>query len=193
MELIRVGRAEAGSDEHLQCFPVALEVIETPRDLGSDGRRLGGFFADEYPRAVQRLLERRERVFVVTQLEQRRAEAVQGVEVVGILLQGRLECGNREVISTEAESAPREAAVQPLPRRPTLESGLEFNDGPAEVTQEVVGPRQERSRLVVLGIEDCRVGEEIARLGIFPRLEKSRTVREARLRAHASTEGLKHP
>src|SRR4029453_4904356 len=94
------------------------------------------------------------------------------------------------MVSTKTEPTPPEAVVESFPRRLTLEAGFETYDGPAVVSQEVVGPREKRPSLVMLWVQDRGFEEAFARLIVLSRLEKSGAMGEARLGAHAATERL---
>src|SRR5256712_1476109 len=190
--LVRVGRGQAGSDKHCRSFAGSLEVVEAPRHLAPQDRHIRRLLAQEAPRSAERLLERRKRGLVVAPLEQGRPEAVRGVDVVGISVQRGPERSGRQLVPAGAKPAPPQTVVEALPRRLTPERGLERDGSAAVIAEEILGPSEQRSRLIVLRIEERRLGEAVAGLLVLPFLEKRAAPSEARLRLHALAEALEH-
>src|SRR5207249_615616 len=177
--LVRVGRGQAGSDEHGQSFAGTLEVVEAPRHLAPQDRHVRRLRAREAPRSAERLLERRKRRLVVAPLEQSRSEAVRGVDVVGISVQRGPERSGRQLIPAGAKPAPPQTVVEALPRRLTPECGLEREGSATVIAEEILGPPQQCPRLIVLRIEDRRLGEAVAGFLVLPFLEMRAPPREA--------------
>src|SRR5207245_11134288 len=67
--LVRVGRGQAGSDEHCQSFAGTLEVVEAPRHLAPQNRHIWRLFAHEATRSDELLLERWRRGHVVAPID----------------------------------------------------------------------------------------------------------------------------
>src|SRR5262249_48763927 len=189
--LLRVRRGQARPDEHRQSLAIPLQVVEAPRHLPSQDRHLRGLGGQQMPRSLQRLLERRQREIVLATLELGRAQAVQGVDVVGIPVERRPEGVGSQLIASEAQPAPAQTAVETLPSWLSAKCGLERDGRPAKISQEVLGPREHRPRLIVLGIERHRLGEAIARLLILVLPEQGAAPREVRLGLHAPAHALK--
>src|SRR2546430_6187926 len=168
-----------------------LQVVQAPRHLAPQDRDLRRLGAQEAPRSLKGLLERRKGGFVVAALELSRAQTVQGVDVVRISVQRGLKRGSGELVPAQAKPTPSETVGETLPGRLTPECGLERNGRPAEVSEEILGPREQRPGLVMLGVERGRLGKLITCLLVLALLEQDAAAREARLCLHAPAEALK--
>src|SRR5436309_1316316 len=101
------------------------------------------------------------------------------------LFRSRPERGDREVISLEPNPTPSQAVVQAFPGRLATERALERDDRALEVTDEVLGPGEQGSRLVVVRIQDDGFAQKVSRLAELARLEKGPALVEGRLCPHA--------
>src|SRR6185295_11728868 len=135
-------------------------------------------------RSLERFFERGKSRLVVGPLELCRAETTEGVDVVGIAVERGLERRGGHLVAAETEPTPTQTVVETFPRRLTPQRRLERDDGAAEVSEEILGPPEHRSGLVVLRIERRRLRELIARLPVFARLEQRVSPREAGLGLH---------
>src|SRR5205807_5094031 len=103
----------------------------------------------------------------------------------------RTETRKRRAGTGQAKPTPSETVGETLPGRLTPECGLERNGRPAEVSEEILGPREQRPGLVMLGVERGRLGKLITCLLVLALLEQDAAAREARLCLHAPAEALK--
>src|SRR5439155_21334510 len=185
LELDIARRRRARTGERRQRVAIAADVVEAPCHLRSQRRRFHRFVAEERPRPPERLLERRQSEVVLAQLEVGRPQTIQGIGVVRITIQRRPERGDREVISLEPNPTPPQAVVQAFPGRLATERALERDDRAPEVTDEVLGPGEKGSRLVVVRIQDDGFAQKVSRLAELARLEKGPALVEGRLCPHA--------
>src|SRR5207249_704093 len=146
--------------------------------------------ADGWPHASERALERGEGSLVAAQREERRAQADHGIRVVRIPVEGGPERGEGQAQPAEAEAAPAQPVVEALPRRLPPERSLERDDRPPEITEEVLGPPEERSSLVMIWIEAQGLAQALAGLFKLPRLEEGLAAREGRLCLQAPAKAL---
>src|SRR5262249_2617214 len=130
------------------------------------------------------------RELIATALEQRRAQTVRRVYVVRIAVERRSERRGRQLIPASAQPTPAQTVVESFPHRLTTQRTLESHDGATIIADEIFRPSEHRPRLIVLRIEQRRLGEVVARLLVLAFLELDATPLEAQLRLHASAEAL---